>query len=426
MTDPAKPAPPARSVTFNDTTRLRLHPLSMRPEGESWVVGRMDTGDFIMAPPTGHRAITLLSDGHTIGEVRQALAQETGSDIAVGEFVQTLDDLGFVAAVDGKPCPGPYVDRGSLPWLRPHHVRWLLRPSVPWLLCGLIMAAVAAMIADPALVPSYHDLVWGHHSGIVLATNAALGWTLVAMHELGHLTTARAAGAPARMSLSTRLQFLAWQTDVSGVWAAPRRTRLTVYLAGMAVNLVVASSCVLVLSLATIEGLAHALLAAAVLQALLFLPMQFLIFMRTDVYFVVQDVTGCANLYADGAAHIRYLARRTWKAIRRVDNPITNPIHALPHNERRAVHTYSWVLLVGTIICLTVAATVAVPTTVTLLAQAITELGSRSALGVVDGAAALVAIVGFQLVWLRTWWRRHGDRVLAYLRTRRIHIREGR
>ncbi len=53
----------------------------------------------------------------------------------------------------------------------------------------------------------------------MIAVDAAIGWVLIALHELGHLATARAAGAPARISLGTRLQFLVAQTDVSGVWA---------------------------------------------------------------------------------------------------------------------------------------------------------------------------------------------------------------
>jgi hypothetical protein len=38
----------APSVT--EATVVRLGPLSMRPEGESWVIGRVETGDFISVP----------------------------------------------------------------------------------------------------------------------------------------------------------------------------------------------------------------------------------------------------------------------------------------------------------------------------------------------------------------------------------------
>jgi putative peptide zinc metalloprotease protein len=411
----AIPQPAAAAPRPADTTRIALHPLSMRRDGDSWIIGRVSTGDFVVVPEVAHRAITLLSGACTVGETARALKQETGTDIAVADFVASLDDLGFVAAIDGHARQDPAPPRPTLPWLGPQHLRWLLHPAVPWLVLAVIAAAAVMMIADPALVPSYHDLVWSRHSGMVLAVNAALVWSLVWLHELGHLATARAAGVPARMSLSTRLQFLAAQTDVSGIWAAPRRARMTVYLAGIAVNLLIASACVLA------QGLAGPgeLLAAAALESLLLVPLQLLIFMRTDVYFVIQDVAGCANLYADGSAHVRHLARRMWGAIRRRGYPPPSPAHALPLRERRAVRAYGGLLLSGTAASIAVAVCVTVPAAVALLAHAVSELAGRSPADRLDGITALLVIGGFQIVWARTWWRRHGPQVRGYLRARR-------
>lgn len=261
--------PTRGTAVVTETTRVAFHPLSMRRDGDAWVIGRIDTGEFAVMPPVAHRTIALLSQGHTIGEVAGVLQRETGDAIAVADFVVSLDGLGFLTAIDGQARHGPPPARPSLPWLRPKHLRWLLHPVVSWLVLGIILVAAAMATTRPALLPRYQDLVWSRHSGLVLAGNAALAWMLVWLHELGHLATARAAGVPARLSLSTRLQFLAAQTDVSGIWAAPRRTRLTVYLAGMAINLAVAAVCVLAIGLSRPDGLAHHLLAAAALTSVL-------------------------------------------------------------------------------------------------------------------------------------------------------------
>jgi hypothetical protein len=398
-----------------DATRVAFHSLNMRNDGDTWVIGRVDTGDFAAVPPVARRAVALLSNGRTIGETARALRQETGKDIAVADFVIALDRLGFITNIDGEARDGPSPTRPSLPWLRPRHVRWLLHPVVPWLVLVVIAAAAAMVIANPALMPRYHDLVWSRHSGIVLVVNAVLGWTLVWLHELGHLATARAVGVPARLSLSTRLHFLVAQTDVSGIWAAPRRTRLTVYLAGIAVDLVAASVCLLTMALAHPVGLAHQLLAVAVLESVVFLPLEFLIFMRTDVYFLVQDLAGCANLYADGSARIRYLAQRMRYVGRRSGSTLHDPVQTLQPRERRAVHAYSWLLLCGTAGCLAVVAFITAPAAIVLLAHAISETASSSPADKADGVAAIVAGCGLQIVWLRTWWRRHGGRVSAFL-----------
>lgn len=409
----------ATTTLTADGDLILLHPLSMRSEGQSWVIGRPDTGDFAIMPAVAYRVLTLLRAGHTVGETTQLLRAETGTAVAVVDFIASLDDLGFIASVNDKAREGPALPGPSLPWLRARHLRWVLHPATAWLTLTIIMAAAVMAAADPALLPRYRDLVWSDRSGSVLAVNAAICWALIGLHELGHLCTARAAGAPARLSLGTRLQFLAVQTDVSGVWAAPRRTRMTVYLSGMAVNLAAAAVGVLILGLAHPSGLTRHLLAAAVLQSLLLLLPQLLIFMRTDMYFLVQDLAGCANLYADGAAHLRYSTRRICHATRGDGSPPHCPAHGLPARERRAIHAYTWLLLTGTSACIAAATCITVPATVTLLAHAAGELIHGPLASRLDGTAALSVIAAFQFLWLRTWWRRHSGQVRAYL-----HIRQ--
>jgi putative peptide zinc metalloprotease protein len=215
---------------------------------------------------------------------------------------------------------------------------------------------------------------------------------------------------PARITLSTRLQFLAAQTDVSGVWAAPRRTRMTVYLAGMSINICTAAICLLILGLAGPQGLTRHLLAVAVTEALLALPVQFLVFMRTDIYFVLQDLTKCANLYDDGSAYLRYLGGRVTRRSRQLD-----PSRDYPAPQRRAVRVYSAVLLAGTAVCLGIEFGVTLPALVTLLVRAVSEIG-RNLVGTVDGAVALAILLGFQAVWGTRWWHRHKHQVRAMTR----------
>ncbi|MEG3636041.1 zinc metalloprotease [Micromonospora palythoicola] len=397
-----------------DRSRVRLHRLHLRPEGGSWVVGRIDTGSFVRLPPIGHRAITLLPHT-TVGEVRTTLREESGDDVDVAEFVSDLADLGFVAEIDGRPLPTAPAPRPMLPWLRPRHVRWLLHPMVPLIAGAVVLAAAVAIGGDPVLAPRHQDLLWSDSGGLILLGNFGIVWTLIGLHELAHLVTARAAGAPGRISLGTRLQFLVAQTDVSGVWAAPRRDRLAVYLAGIATNLVIWAGTVLVRATGG-AGPADGLLAAVGLLSLGLVPVQFLVFMRTDIYFVLQDVTGCANLYADGSAYLRHLARR----FRRATDPGEDPSRRLTARERRAVRAYAVVLVGGTVACLAVAALVTLPVTVTVLTSAVgTMLAGGSAGDLFDAGAVAAISVAFVVLWTRAWWHRHGHRVRRGISRRR-------
>jgi putative peptide zinc metalloprotease protein len=396
-------------------SRVELRRLCARRDGDAWVVGRIETGDFVSVPDVAHRVIALLGQDRSVDEVATLLRAETGARFAVADFAAALDQLGFLAVVDGQVREDDARPRPSLPWLRPQQVRWLLHPLWPAVVAGFAVAIVVMCTLHHALIPSYHVLVWNRHAGLVLAVNAAIAWTLILVHEFAHLATARAAGAPARITLSTRLQFLTAQTDVSGVWAAPRRTRMIVYLAGMGIDVCNAGICLLILGLADPHGLVRTLLALIVAETLLALPTQFMVFMRTDLYFVLQDLTGCANLYADGSAYLRHVRRRVIRRAGHADGPDPDPSREYPRPQRRAIRAYSVVLLVGTAICLGVECVVSLPALIALLVRAVAEIGG-TLVTTLDGCVGLAILLAWQTVWGISWWHRHQHQVRSMAR----------
>jgi putative peptide zinc metalloprotease protein len=394
-------------------SRVRFRPLEERRDGDGWVIGRIETGVFISVPETGHRVITLLRAGRAIDEAAALLRSETGRVFAVADFITTLDELGFVAAVDDQDREDSAIVRPSLPWLRPGHVRWLLNPGAPWVAACFAAAVIIVLATHPELIPSSRVLVWSRYAGLVLVVNAVITWTLILVHEVAHLCVARAAGVPARITLSTRLQFLVAQTDVSGIWAQPRRVRMTVYLSGMAADVCVACTCLLIVVLANPHGIARQLLMVAVAGTLLVLPAQFMIFLRTDLYFVLQDLTGCANLYADGSAYLRYLARVFTRGRPGRRAVIPDPSRDYQPSQRIAVRVYSAVLLIGTVTCLAIEFAITVPALVLIIARAVSEIGT-TVITSIDGCAALAIVVGWQVLWASRWWHRHQSQARVF------------
>ncbi|MEU0406715.1 hypothetical protein ABZ307_02675 [Streptomyces griseorubiginosus] len=384
---------------------VRLHPLDSRPDGDEWIVGRRATGRFVALPEVGKQALDLLAQGLPTAEVGARLRARTGDDIDVPDFVEALLGLGFVAEVDGRAVEQEPPPTPTLAWIRPRHVRWLLSPAVPVAVLALI---AVTLLTRPPVPLDYRTLLWSSHGSAVVALGAVVGWSLLLLHECAHLLTARATGVAGRMRLGTRLQFLVMQTDISGIELAPRRHRLTAYLAGIATNLTVAS--LAALAAGATAGPPRRILAAVTLLALLPLPFQLMVFMRTDLYFVLQDLTRCRDLFGDGVAFTRYRLRRLLRRRGgRTDEP--DPSLALPPHERRAVRVYSVVLVVGTTLCLAFFAAVTLPADVTLFARAVVRAGTGpSAWDRLDGLAVVVTLGGLHALWLRTWWRGRGLR----------------
>lgn len=387
------------TITVGPASRVRLHDLTWRPDGAEWIVGRRETRTFVAVPEAGIRVIRLLERGLSVGQAQERALAETGEELDVAEFVRDLIGLGFVAEAAGLPVATEPVRPPTLPRLRPEHVRFLLSPLLPLLPAALVAAALIALVRHPELVPTYRSLLWSDRGSVVILSGALVGWSILLLHELAHLAVARAAGVPGRIGFGTRLQFLVAQTDISGIELAPRRHRLTAYLAGIAVNLAVASTAFLLLPVTAPGSAPHRLLAATVLWALLPLTFQLMVFMRTDVYFVLQDLTGCRDLYGDGRAHARHLAGRLLR--RRA--PDADPTRALPPAERRAVRVYSVIQVVGTTLCLAGLALYTLPADLRLILTALAGLGTaRTGLDLADALLTLGSLLTVHVLWFTT------------------------
>ncbi|WP_433526956.1 site-2 protease family protein [Nocardia pseudovaccinii] len=396
------------AVTPRPDSRIRLHDLAIRPDRDEWIVGRFETRQFVALPRAGVTALELLRAGHTIEQAVERLACAEGREFDVLSFVEALMELEFVAEVDGRPVPCTPPRPASFPRIRPEHVRFALSPVFPVLFAILMVAAVATLVERPDLLPSFHNLLWSPGGSIVLALSVTAGWSLVFVHELAHFVVARATGVHARIGLGTRLQFLVAETDISGIELAPRRHRLTAYLAGMSTNFSVAAAAVLFAAVTAQAATPHRILAAVVVIALLPLPFQFMVFMRTDIYFVLQDLTACRDLYGDGIAYARYLGNRLRPIIFRRSDAPEDPSLCLPSHERRAVRVYSIVLVLGTVLCLTAMVTVTLPADLTLIYRAIDRLGPSQPVATnLDSVVVLLILGTLHAVWGLTWWRRH-------------------
>ncbi|GAA3713105.1 hypothetical protein GCM10022224_093290 [Nonomuraea antimicrobica] len=387
---------------------VTFHELGVRHDGDEWIVGRVDSGDFVAVPEEGLRVIRLLQDGMDREQARTHLLAETGADLDVADFVADLVAAGLVAGVAGRPVPSPPPVRPSLPWLRPRHLGWALHPVAHLALLVPIATGVACLVARPSIFPAWEAALWTDHTAVVLLTWAAVLWLATGLHELGHLVTARAAGVPARIALGTRLQFLVAQTDVSGVWVAPRRVRVTVYLSGTVLDLAV---CGLALTWAYFAG-PHPLATWVVLIQVVRVAAQLLVFMRTDLYFLLQDLTGCRNLYGDGGVYLRGLLRGR-----------RGTLAGLPPRERTVVRLYAALQSTGTLACLAFAVLVTLPLVLTVLLQSVRHLVRAESLPAMAEAVVVLALIILpDVVWARAWWRRHGDRLRRLAR----RLRTGR
>ncbi|MFJ6724900.1 hypothetical protein ACIQPQ_08265 [Streptomyces sp. NPDC091281] len=379
---------------------MGLHPLDVRPDRGEWFVGRQGNDQIVAVPEIGLAALRLLTAGSTVEEARNTLRVTTGRDLDVGAFVEKLADAGLVASIGDRRIE-PTPQTVSLPRLRAGHVRWAMSPILHVLVLAVPVVAVLLVLREPAILPSWDDLLWTEYGTFTLLAQASVSVCLIALHEMTHLVTARAAGVPGRITLGTRLQFLVAQTEVSGIWLKSRRERLTVYLSGIALDAAIWGCCIV----ARFLGSDVALLPVIAMTLVAALAHQCFVFMRTDLYFVVQDLTGCRNLYADTGRYLRHLAAR----LRGRRGP--NPLRSLRPAERRFLQAYALGTLAGTVICVFIGLRLLTEVTLPLITRSLEQIvRGADPWGRLDAVVTVLVLAGLQGTWVCLWWRRHAGR----------------
>lgn len=401
---------------FTDDTIVHVFPYTHRTEDDGVVLGDVDEDVFICVPAEGLEILRLLEAGHTVGEAQREYFAASGEQVDVADFVSELEGHGFVApgvetAADTRRARGGKAARWgmTLPWLTPAICR-AITGTPALIVYGVIVAGGFALLGDDTrIMPTPRSLLFP-------IDFAALAWSLlvvailgVFLHEVGHLAVARAAGYPARIRISNRLYVMVAETDMSGIWLAPKRTRYLAFMIGSLIDAVGASFVVGFLWLTRHEWIDPPrwmpLLASAVLLAYgTRLVWQWFFFLRTDGYYVIATAFGCKNLLTDTVNFLRNMIARVLFRPPPVDQS------SIPRKEMRVIRWYSVLWILGRLIALSVYFGIGIPVLWGYFYQFLLFIsGQHSEFNGIDYATIVVIAYitdgsGFVL-WLRSLWR---------------------
>jgi hypothetical protein len=197
---------------FSPETRITLRPLSVTPAASQsdeagFMVGDLARGEFIEVPAIAIAVIDRLRTGDSLARTAQAVRDETGVEVDVVDFVQTLLDVGFVAAVDAVPvrADGPRLtDGGRFGWV----AAFLARPfytAPAWACYATLFVFCLVMLTSVAgLRPHYGQWFFLSNPVLSLALLLVMTTPLRALHEGTHWLGIRVQGLPARVTVSRR------------------------------------------------------------------------------------------------------------------------------------------------------------------------------------------------------------------------------
>lgn len=389
-------------LTAEDTVAFGEVSVTEDSSGQ-FLLGRVDTGDFVSLPLPGIFVVREFQQGQTVAQVTESFRTRFGEAPDLDAFLAELAEVGLVQRV-GISVLATALQRSRgvvlLGRLSSAHCRWLMSRPVT----ALSVAAWATLPLMLAIghVPQAKDALVFPSILVLLLVFLPVAWVLLALHELSHSLVARALGCPAYTRFGNRLWNLVCETDLSGIYSLPRRRRLRPLLAGMTFDVIVLDGCLL-LQPAGVGGRVPYVISYMLFSNLVF---QACIFLRTDLYYVFTTLTRLDNLVPQARAEAAYLIRSLLRL------PRQRP--ELTSRGRLPVYGYLVGCIIGIWLGVLTVVHLIIPASVGVVKLAVVALGH----GPPDQEfwAALFVVAFFSFVYSALTW--------TFIRNRRDAVRQ--
>lgn len=336
----------------NSDSTVHVMPFSRREDGSEIVIGSAHGDRFISLSREAIEVLDMLAGGATLAATRAAFFSKYQEVPDLADLLDSLEQRGFVRPLadegeDSAPAISASVSpRYHFTFINESWARAIFGRRTVLLSAALVVTALVAVAADPALIPTWRALFFNRHITAAFLLLMALGLVATFLHEMAHLIAARAEGVLCRLGIGHRLWVLVAETDMTAVWLLPRNRRFLPLLAGPWLDAVSASFLILLFYAGrrgwlTLSQGCWKILSALFLGYLLRLLWQCFFFVRTDFYYVYATCFDCKDLMNDTRDYLRnQVARLLGRAQRR-------DLRHIPTGEMRAIRAYSWFWLAG-------------------------------------------------------------------------------
>ena len=299
-------------MSTTDLQRYFVIPLSVQPEGDLYLVGSADIGDFYQLPDEGVKILDMLRSGDTVTAIRSRLAA-IGESVDVEGFVAQLADIGFIYPEDKKQLFAENAEAAAQNLRRVFSADIRLARalfSAPAVACyiSIVLYAVFCAVNYPEARVNWLAFYTERYRTALLLCVLALSLIHVALHELGHMLAAGRYGIKSRYGLSNRLWNIVAESDITGILSLPKSQRYLPMLAGLLVDTLSVSLLTIAAQILLQNGASHFLIQiiqALVLEIIIGMTWQFNIFVRTDLYYVLCNYLNHPDLDKDARIYLK-------------------------------------------------------------------------------------------------------------------------
>ncbi|SHG05792.1 zinc metalloprotease [Ornithinibacillus halophilus] len=304
-------------MKLTSQSTLSLTPLQIRQDKKNYIVEDTQSGEFFEMPKVCIDAIERMKTGETLGEIEHVLKEAyPNEDVELIPFAKQLIDFGLVQTVDGEEITHKKSNQmpAGMQWIPEKWGRFFFNKITSRIYFLLFFGNILFILWNPSLLPSYKDIFVFDSMMVNIIVFMVISLLLILIHEFGHVLAIRAHGLPAKLDIGRRLFFIVFETDLTPAWKLDSKQRNQLYFAGLAfeqVILFIAFSLILIYG--NVHPLVGGLLGIIVFDLVIKFIYQCCFYMKTDLYYVVENVTSCYNLMERGKEVLK-----SWNPIRKI------------------------------------------------------------------------------------------------------------
>jgi len=305
-------------MNIHDGSRVELVKLQIHRHKKNIIVEDVLAKEYYEMSPAGADAIEAIQGGAALGEIEADLKRKyPDEDIDVKQFVADLIELGLVAAIDGQVIGTGRELLESEPEQRRQiyffHAlgKFLFRTPFILVYVAAFVYSMWMIFTNPQLRPEPHSMHLVESMTINVIIWAGTSLFLLALHEFSHFLAARAYHIPATYDIGHRFYFLVLETQLTEIWKLEPRQRIIPYLAGVMNDFVMlALTLTLRVLYPEMNDMLYDILELTTFYLIIMIVFQTCVFMKTDLYYVIETLSGHLNLQERALSWLKQLFKK--------------------------------------------------------------------------------------------------------------------
>ncbi|MDR7002426.1 hypothetical protein [Neobacillus niacini] len=279
---------------------LSLIPLEIHKDRKHYIVEDTSSREFYEMNEVCIDAIYLIQQGFLLGEIERQLKEKySDEEVNILDFAEQLLELNLIREINGVKIETNSNKKEKLGflWISPRIGKFFFNEVAYFVYALLLVVNVILLSSHPTLFPHFKDLFIFNFMVLNIPAWVGLTIILVLIHEFGHILAMRANNLPTKLGVGHRLFLVVFETEMDSVWKLPSKNRNILYLAGICFDTVILS---IALSSQLIfnndSGVFLGVMKVIVLDTFIRIVYQCCVYMKTDLYYLIENITGCYNL----------------------------------------------------------------------------------------------------------------------------------